>query len=103
MSNTTQPALPLNLPAPAYYQLIHTLAGILPRPLADTPEALFARNQAAIDKVAAMLPVNANEADLAAQCVASRAQAEDVMRLLRVHDGDTKTVMRLNAQYAALV
>lgn len=93
----------LGLPAPAYYQLVHTLTRGLPPPLADTPEALLARNQAAIEKVAALLPVNANEADLAAQCVAARAQAEDVMRLLRVHAGDIRLVMKLNAQYVAMV
>jgi hypothetical protein len=47
----------------------------LPPPLDDTSEALHVRNRAAIAKVAALLPVNANEADLAAQCIAARAQA----------------------------
>jgi hypothetical protein len=70
----------------------------------DTPEALLSRNQAAIDQVAAMLPTNANEAILAAQCVAARAQADDVLRLIREHaDDELKTVMKLNAQYIAMM
>ena len=55
-------------------QLVYTLTGLLPPPLDDTQEALGARNHAAIAKVAALLPVNANEADLAAQCIAARAR-----------------------------
>jgi len=95
--------LALALPTQAYYQIIHTLTRGLPPPVADTQEALLARNQAAIDKVAAMMPTNADEADLAAQCVACRAQADDVLRLIRLHDGDTKVVMKLDAQYIAMV
>jgi hypothetical protein len=75
----------------------------LPPPLDDSPEALQARNHAAIAKVAALLPVNANEIDLAAQCIAARAQAEDILRLLRQHEGDIGLVLRLNAQYGSMV
>jgi hypothetical protein len=80
-----------------------TLTGLLPPPLDDTPEALCTRNHAAIAKVAALLPVNANEADLAAQCIAARAQAEEMLRLLRQHAGDIGLVIRLNAQYGSMV
>jgi hypothetical protein len=86
-----------------YYQLVYTLTDLLPPPLDDSPEALRARNHAAIAKVAALLPVNANEIDLAAQCVAARAQAEEILRLLRQHAGDISLVLRLNAQYASMV
>ena len=75
----------------------------MPPPLDDTPEALRARNHAAIAKVAALLPVNANEIDLAAQCIAARARAEDVLRLVRQHADDIGLVMRLNAQYGSMV
>src|SRR3981081_955736 len=81
-----QPALDLS--TPLYCQLVYTLTSLLPPPLDDTPEAPHARHRAAIAKVAALLPVNANEIDLAAQCIAARAQAEDVLRLLRQHHGD---------------
>jgi hypothetical protein len=82
---------------------VYTLTDLLPPPLDDTQEALRGRNHAAIAKVAALLPVNANEADLAAQCIAARAQAEDILRLLRQNADDIQLVMRLNAQYGSMV
>lgn len=102
MSNTTQPGLHPARVTPDYYQLIHILTRDLPKPLDDSPEALYARNQAAVERVAALLPVNANESSLAALSVAARAQAEDLMRLLRVHDGEIQIIMKLNAQYVAM-
>ncbi len=86
-----------------YRQLVYTLTDLLPPPIDDTPEGLRARNHAAIAKVAALLPVNANEADLAAHCIAARGQAEEMLRLIRVNAGDIGLVMRLNAQYGSMV
>jgi hypothetical protein len=103
METSFSPPPGINLSTPLYYQLVYTLTDLLPPPLDDTQEGLRARNHAAIAKVAALLPVNANEADLAAQCIAARAQAEDVLRLLRQHAGDIGLVMRLNAQYSSMV
>ena len=101
---TFSPSHPaIDLSTELYYQLVYTLTDLLPPPLDDTPEALHVRNHAAIAKVAALLPVNANEADLAAQCIAARAQAEEMLRLLRQHAGDIGLVMRLNAQYGSMV
>jgi len=91
------------LATPLYYQLVYTLTDLLPPPLDDSSEALQARNHAAIAKVAALLPVNANEIDLAAQCIAARAQAEEMLRLIRQNAGDIGLVMRLNAQYGSMV
>jgi hypothetical protein len=102
LEHPRQPDLDQLLTHQAYYQLIHTLFTLLPPPLADTPEALMARNNAAIAKVAALAPVNDDEADIAAHCVAARAQAEDVLRLIRFHAGDTPLVMKLTAQYALM-
>src|SRR5471030_2242801 len=103
METFSPPHPAIDLATPLYYQLVYTLTGLLPPPLDDTPEALHTRNLAAIAKVAALLPVNANEADLAAQCIAARAQAEDVLRLLRQHAGDIGLVIRLNAQYGSML
>jgi hypothetical protein len=75
MDTFSPPHSVIDLSTDLYYQLVYTLTDLLPPPLDDTPEALRARNHAAIAKVAALLPVNANEADLAAQCIAARAQA----------------------------
>ena len=98
------PAHPtVELSTPLYYQIVYTLTDLLPPPLDDSPEALHVRNRAAIAKVAALLPVNANEADLAAQCIAARAQAEEMLRLARQHANDIGLVMRLNAQYGSMV
>jgi hypothetical protein len=101
---TCSPSHPaIDLSTELYYQLVYTLTDLLPPPLDDTPEALHVRNRAAIAKVAALLPVNANEADLAAQCIAARAQAEEMLRLLRQHAGDIGLVIRLNSQYGSMV
>jgi hypothetical protein len=110
MKTFSPPHPPIDLFPRMYYQLVHTLTGLLPPPLDDTQEALHTRNLAAIAKVAALLPVNANEADLApsfacsvAQCIAARAQAEEMLRLLRQHTDDIGLVMRLNAQYGSML
>ena len=64
--------LTLQLPRSTYWQLLHMLRGMLPDPEDDTAEALAYRDHAAIAQVAAMLPANADEAFLAAQCVGAR-------------------------------
>ncbi len=86
-----------------YHQLVYTLTDLLPPPLDDSPAALRARNHAAIAKVAALLPVNADEIDLAAHCIAARAQAEAMLRLVRENADDIELVLRLNAQYGSMV
>ena len=103
METSPPPRPAVDLTSQLYYQLVYTLTDLLPPPLDDSPEALRARNHAAIAKVAALLPANANELDLAAHCIAARAQAEDILRLLRQHAGDIALVMRLNAQYGSMV
>jgi hypothetical protein len=103
METSSPPHPTIDLATHLYYQLVYTLTDLLPPPLDDTPGALRTRNRAAIAKVAALLPVNANEADLAAQCIAARAQAEDILRLIRQHADDIGLVMRLNAQYGSMV
>ncbi len=97
------PNPPIDLPAQAYRHLIHTLIALLPPPIEDTPEATLARNHAAIARIAAMAPVNADEAELAAQCIAARAQAEEMLLLVRVHAADINLVVKLNAQYASMI
>jgi hypothetical protein len=104
MHNTPRYDPPFELPTKEYYQLIHTLTARLPPPLADTPQALVIRDQAALAQVVALVPVNANEVGLATQCIAARAQAEDVLRQIRKHDGDDiRIIIKLNAQYVAMV
>src|SRR6202453_3411912 len=102
METFSPPHPTIDLSTPLYYQLVYTLTDLLPPPIDDTQEGLRARNHAAIAKVAALLPVNANEVDLAAQCIAARAQAEDMLLLLRQNADDIELVMRLNAQYSSM-
>jgi hypothetical protein len=103
METSTPPPPSTNLSTHLYHQLVYTLTDLLPPPIDGSPGALRARNYAAIAKVAAMLPANANETDLAAQSIAARAQAEDILRLLRENADDLALVIRLNAQYTSMV
>src|ERR1700709_1220355 len=103
MQTSARPHPATDLPTDVSGQVVASVPSLLPPPLDDTPEALLTRNHAAIAKVAALLPVNANEADLAAQSIAARGQAEELLRLLRQHTGDIKLVMRLNAQYGSML
>lgn len=101
--DTHTPNQPIDLEALAHRHLIQTLLALLPPPADDTPEATLARDRAALASLAALAPGNANEAELAAQCVATRAQADHILRLIRLHADDTAVVVGLNAQYAAMV
>ena len=103
METSPPPRSAIDLMPALYYQLIHTLTALLPPPLDDTPAALRARDLTAIAKVASLAPVNADEADIAAHCIASRAQAEDVLRLVHKHDHDSALVAKLNRQYASMM
>jgi hypothetical protein len=101
--DTQTPNLLTDIEAEAHKHLIQTLLAIHPPPVDGTPEAVFARNRAALASLAALAPGNANEAELAAQCVAARAQAEHILSLIRLHADDTAVAAGLNAQYAAMV
>jgi len=76
--------LACQLPADAYYQLIHTLRLTLPPPLSDRADDLLRRDHAAIARIAALVPANAAEADVAAQFVAASEQWKDCLRLANV-------------------
>src|SRR5438105_7206459 len=72
------------LPADAYYHLVRTLCLTLPPPPSDSPDALAQRNHAAITRIAALVPANAAEADLAALFVAASEQWKDCLRLAQL-------------------
>ena len=66
-----------------YCELVRVLRSTLAPPVTDTPEELARRDNAVIAQAAAMLPANADEANLAAQCVAARLYAMDCIRQAR--------------------
>ncbi len=78
----------LRLPGDTSYQIVHTLRGLLPPPVTDTPEDLARRDNAAIARIASLLPGNADEANIAACYVAADAYAMDLLRLARESRGD---------------
>ena len=103
METSPPPRSAIDLMPTLYYQLVYTLTALLPPPLDDTQAALRARDLTAIAKIAALAPVNADEADIAAHCIASRAQAEEMLRLVRKNDHDPELVVKLNRQYASMM
>ena len=102
METSPPPRSAIDLMPTLYYQLVYTLMDLLPPPLDDTPAGVRARNLTAIAKVASLAPVNADEADIASHCIASRAQAEEMLRLVRRNDHDPELMVKLNAQYASM-
>ncbi len=86
-----------------YYEIVHILGSNLPRPIADTPEDLARRDQAAIAEAVSLLPANAEEAKLAARYVAACAHADDRLRLACAHVGEIKLSLQITAQYASML
>src|SRR5690348_11270894 len=86
------------LPADAYYHLVRTLCLTLPPPLTDSPDALAQRNPAAITRIAALLPANAAEADLAALYVAASEQWKDCLRLAQEPETTPQWAAKCRAQ-----
>ena len=99
--NPQHPDLALQLPADVYYRVVHDLRAHLPPPEPDTPEEVARRDNAAIAKVAALLPVTAAEADLARQAVSASTYAADCLRLARQHRNDPKPYLQSVAQSAS--
>jgi hypothetical protein len=95
--------LSLLLPRDAYYQLVHSLRGLLPPPVTDTPEDEARRDNAAIAQVACLLPASAAEATLGAQFVAAHAHAADCLRFARKFEGDGAFFLKFTAQAASMM
>ncbi len=103
METLPPPDPTIDLPVALYDQLVQTFMALLPRRPGETPEALRARTLVAVAKVAALLPADANEADLAAHWILARAQADQMLLLLRQHAGDTGLAKRLKVEYQSTV
>src|SRR5579883_1983994 len=91
------------LPKAIYYQVAHTLRALLPAPATDAPQDEARRDIAAIAHVAALLPANAAEADMAMQCVAASVWALDCLRQARRHADDTAQFLKCTAQAASMM
>src|SRR6202521_176796 len=98
MSSAAPDHLALQLPADAYYHLIRTLCLTLPPPLSDRPDDLARRNHAAITRIAALVPANASEADLAALFVAASEQWKDCLRLAQLPETTPQIAAKCRAQ-----
>ncbi len=103
MSQDFPPDPDLNLPFEIYYEVVRILRATLPPPVPDTPEACACRDRAAVAQVAALVPANAEEANLGAHYVAAGAQAMDCLREIRAHTGDFAKVRQLTAQSVSMM
>src|SRR5438552_9722481 len=91
------------LPANAYYHLVHTLRLTLPPPLTDSSEDLLRRDHAAIASIAALAPANSVEAGVAAQYVAASEQWKDCLRVVQLPETTREWAMKYRAQAASMM
>src|SRR5260370_27122421 len=103
MPIATPDHLALKLPADAYYHLVRTLCLTLPPPPSDGPDALAQRNHAAITRIAALIPANPAEADLAAQFVAASEQWKDCLRLAQLPATTPEIALKCRAQALSMM
>ena len=97
-----QPTQAVHLPRYTWWHVVTTALSLLPPPLDDTPQALFARDQTALAQIADMAPVNSDEATIAAQCVVARARAEEAARAAQAGAGDATKVRQADGQFAQM-
>src|SRR4249920_1057148 len=79
------------------------LCALLPPPAIDTPECRAARDDDAMDAVAALRPANALEARLAVEIIAADAYAMDCLRLAGQTANDLSVTLRCRAQALAMM
>jgi len=105
MTATTAPnhlSLAAQLPAGAYYYLMHTLRGTLPRLLTNTPENRARRDESAVARVAALCPANIAEAEVAALHVANAEHAKACLFDARQPGIQLLGVLKCRAQAASM-
>ena len=105
MSDTTAPnplSLAAQLPVGAYYYLVHTLRGTLPRLLKDTPENRARRDEDAMARVAALCPANIAEAEVAALQIANAEHAKACLFDAQRPDIELLLVLKCRAQAASM-
>src|SRR5438105_3887030 len=89
----------------AYYHLIRTLCLTLPPPpgAEPGPKDFAGRNHAAVARVAALVPANAAEADLAALFVAASEQWKDCLRLAQQPETTPQMAAKCRAQALSMM
>jgi hypothetical protein len=98
-STAEHPADPFQeLPGSVYRTIVADLYACIPSPNLADPELIAERVRAAIAEIAAMCPVNAEEANIAVRVVIADAQARDCIRLARAHCNDPTPAMKCQAQ-----
>jgi hypothetical protein len=95
--------LSLQLPRDTYYQVAQTLHALLPPPITNNPEDEARRDNAAIALVASLLPANADEANLAMQYALACAQAQECVRLSRLHPDDAVHVLHCTDKMTSMM
>ncbi len=96
---TEPPADPFQqLPKAVYRIIIADLYAGLPAPQLTDPELIAERVHAGIAEIAAMCPVNAEEARIAVRVVTADAQARDCIRHARTLFNDPISAMKCHAQ-----
>jgi hypothetical protein len=103
MQPPTTPDLADTLPKATYYQVVHSLRGLLPPPAADSPEGVPHHDRAAIELVAALQPATPEQANLATQYVAASLQALHCLHLAHAQPQDAARVLQCTAQSASMM
>jgi hypothetical protein len=93
----------LKLQRAIYYQVVHDLHAMLPRPPDEPPEHYERRYRSAIAHVAALRPTNADEANIAAHYVAAGARATEYERLAEQNATYPDAMFRLERQAVSLM
>ena len=97
-TTTEDPPDPLHqLSSSAYRFVVHQLYQQLPLPFGADPEHTALLIEAAIARIASMLPANPYEAEIATRVVTADAQAADCIRHARMLFNDPKPAMQCHA------
>src|ERR1700722_9905324 len=96
---TDVPADPIEqLPKAVYRTIVADLYAFIPPPTLTDPELVAQRVHPAIGEIATMVPVNADEANIALRVVICRANANECSRHARMLFNDPTPAMKCLAQ-----
>ena len=86
------------LPKAVYRSIIADIHALIPPPFLTDPELIAERVRAAIEEIATMVPVNADEANIALRVVIAEAHAKECTRHARMYFNDTALLLKCEAQ-----